>query len=158
MKKYILDFFRRGLIAGGFGPIVLAIFYLILQHQRVLETLTVNQVCLGIFSSSALAFIAGGMNAIYQIERLPLMVAILIHGSILYISYLGTYLVNGWLEWGMIPVLVFTGIFVVGYLIIWAIIYAIIKRNTEKVNEVLKKKQEMDVEKYLDINSSTMIS
>lgn len=142
MKKYVWDFFRRGLIAGGFGPIVLAIFYLILQHQGVLETLTVNQVCLGIFSLSALAFIAGGMNAIYQIERLPLMVAILIHGSVLYISYLGTYLINGWLEWGMISVLAFSGIFIVGYLVIWAIIYSIIKRNTEKVNEVLKKKQQ----------------
>jgi hypothetical protein len=42
----------------------------------------------------------------------------------------------------MIPVLVFSAIFGVGYLIIWAIIYSIIKRNTEKVNEVLKKKQE----------------
>ena len=68
MKKNVLEFFRRGLIACGFGPIVLAIFYLILQHQCAVETLTVNQVCLGIFSLSALAFIAGGMNVIYQIE------------------------------------------------------------------------------------------
>ena len=145
MKKYVLDFFRRGLIAGGFGPIVLAIIYLILQKQGVVEILTVKEVCHGIFSLSALAFIAGGMNAIYQIERLPLMVAILIHGSVLYISYLGTYLLNGWLEWGMIPVLAFSGIFIVGYLIIWAIIYAIIKRNTKRVNEVLKKRQQKDV-------------
>lgn len=142
MKKYVWDFFRRGLIAGGFGPIVLAIFYLILQKQGVVEILTVKEVCHGIFSLSALSFIAGGMNAIYQIERLPLMVAILIHGSVLYISYLGTYLINGWLEWGMIPMLVFSAIFGVGYLIIWAIIYSIIKRNTERVNEVLKKKQQ----------------
>lgn len=141
MKKYIFDFLRRGLSACGLGPIVLAILYLILQHQGAIVTLTVNQVCVGIFSLSALAFVAGGMNMIYQIERLPLMVAILIHGSVLYISYLGTYLLNDWLEWGMIPVLVFSGIFVVGYLIIWLIIYSIIKRNTEQINEVLKKKQ-----------------
>ena len=142
MKKNILEIFRRGLASCGLGPIVLAILYLILQQTAAVETLTVNQVCIGIFSLSALAFIAGGMNVIYQIERLPLMVAILIHGSVLYISYLGTYLLNGWLEWGMIPVLVFSAIFGVGYLIIWAIIYSIIKRNTEKVNEVLKKKQQ----------------
>ena len=100
MKKNVLEFLRRGFVTCGFGPIVLAILYLILQHQANLETLTVNQVCLGIFSLSALAFIAGGMNVIYQIEKLPLMVALLIHGGVLYISYLGTYLLNGWLEWG----------------------------------------------------------
>ena len=142
MKKIVLEFFRRGLIASAFGPIVLAIVYLILQQQADVQTLTVNQVCMGIFSLSALAFIVGGLNVLYQIERLPLMVAILIHGVVLYISYLVTYLLNDWLEWGLIPLLVFTGIFVVGYLAIWAIIYSIIKRNTAKINEMLKKKQQ----------------
>ena len=94
MKKAVLEFIRRGFIACGFGPLVLAIFYLILQRQAAVQTLTVNQVCLGIFSLYALAFIAGGMNVIYQIERLPLMVAILIHGGVLYVSYLATYLIN----------------------------------------------------------------
>ena len=106
------------------------------------DTLTVNQVCIGIFSITALAFIAGGMNAIYQIERLPLMVAILIHGSVLYISYLGTYLLNDWLVWGVMPIVVFSAIFVVGYVVIWAIIYSITKRSTEKLNEMLKQKQQ----------------
>ena len=142
MKKIVLEFFRRGFVACGFGPIVLAVFYLILQHQTAVETLTVNQVCLGIFSLTALAFIAGGMNVIYQIERLPLMVAVLIHGGVLYISYLGTYLVNGWMEWGTTPILVFSVIFILGYLIIWTIIYSTIKRNTEKLNEKLKKNQQ----------------
>jgi hypothetical protein len=132
---------RRGLAACGFGPIVLAVLYLILQQQGIVENLTVNEVCIGIFSLFVLAFIAGGMNFIYQIEQLPLMVAILIHGGILYISYLGTYLLNGWLEWSGIPVLVFTGIFVGGYLVIWAVIYSIIKKNTDRINEVLKKQK-----------------
>ena len=144
MKKNILEFFRRGFVACGFGPIVLAILYLILQHEAEIETLTVNQVCLGIFSLSALAFIAGGMNVIYQIERLPLMVAILIHGGVLYISYLVTYLLNNWLEWGTIPILVFSGIFIFGYLMIWAIIYCIIRKRTERLNEILKQKQQSE--------------
>ena len=142
MRKNILEFFRRGLISCGFGPIVLAVLYLILHHLADLESLSVNQVIVGIFSLSALAFIAGGMNVIYQIERLPLMMAILIHGGILYISYLGTYLLNDWLEWGTIPFLVFSGVFVVGYLVIWAVIYLIVKKNTAKINEKLKQKQE----------------
>ncbi len=139
MKKFVLDFLRRGFIACGFGPIVLAIVYLILQQSAALKTLTVNEVCIGIFSLSALAFIAGGLNALYQIERLPLMVAILIHGSVLYIGYLGTYLLNDWLDFGVIPIVVFTAIFVVGYIVIWMIIYTIIKNRTAKLNEMLKK-------------------
>ena len=113
MKKFVLNFLRR-----------------------------VNQVCIGIFSITALAFIAGGMNAIYQIERLPLMVAILIHGGVLYIGYLGTYLLNDWMDFGIIPIVVFTAIFVVGYIVIWALIYSIIKRNATKLNKMLRQKQQ----------------
>jgi hypothetical protein len=70
------------------------------------------------------------------------MSAILIHGGVLYIGYLGTYLINDWLDFGALPIIVFTAIFVVGYIIIWAIIYSIIRRNTSKLNEILKKKQQ----------------
>jgi len=141
VKKYILEFIRRGFIACGLGPLVLAVLYLVMQRQGAVETLRVNQVCTGIFSLSALAFVAGGMNILYQIERLPLMVAILIHGFVLYFSYLAVFLVNGWLERGILPLLVFSGIFVVGYLAIWAIIYSILRKNTEAVNKQLKEKQ-----------------
>jgi hypothetical protein len=141
MKKYVLDFLHRGFVACGFGPLVLAIIYLILKSQAGLEMLTVEQVCTGIFSLSALAFVVGGTNAVYQIERLPLTVAILIHGGILYISYLCTYLLNDWLKIGKAPVLVFSGIFVIGYLAIWAVIYSITKSNTKKLNDLLEKNQ-----------------
>ena len=142
MKKFVFEFLRRGIAACGMGPIILAVLYLILQQTAAVETLTVNQVCVGIFSITALAFIAGGMNAVYQIERLPLMLAILIHGCVLYISYLGTYLLNDWLDLGVTPIVVFSAIFVVGYILIWVIIYSIIKRRTEKLNEMLKAQQE----------------
>ena len=141
MKKYIMDFLRRGSVAMGFGPIILAFLYLILHRQGLLDSLSANEVCLGIFSLSALAFMAGGMNFLYQIERLPLMLAILIHGIVLYVGYLATYLLNGWLERDTVHVLVFSGIFLLGYLAIWAIIYSIIRRNTSKVNAQLKKIQ-----------------
>ena len=142
MKKVALGFLRRGVMSCGVGPIILAVLYLILHHNGVVENVSVKELCVGIFSLSALAFIAGGINALYQLERLPLMAAILIHGSVLYVSYLVTYLVNGWLEWGRVPVLVFTGIFVVGYLVIWAVIYFVIKRKTKNLNKMLKEKQQ----------------
>ena len=144
MKTHMREFIRRGLTACGLGPLVLAVLYQIFQSQGLLQNLCVDQVFIGIFSLSALAFIAGGMNFIYQIERLPLMVAILIHGSVLYVAYLLTYLVNGWLEWGMTPILVFTAIFVLCYLAIWAVIYAITKKRTASINAILKSKQTKD--------------
>ena len=140
MRKNIMEFARRGVAACGFGPLVLAVLYLILHRQGVVSVLTVEQVSMGIFSLTALAFIAGGLNMVYQIEQLPLTVAILIHGAVLYVSYLATYLVNGWLEWGSVPLMVFTGIFVGGYLAIWAIIYAVTRSRTARLNEILKEK------------------
>jgi len=142
MKKFVLEFLHRGFVACGLGPIVLAVVYLILHHNSVIDALTVSQVCTGIFSLTVLAFITGGMNAIYQFERLPLMAAILIHGGVLYISHLGTYLLNDWLDFGVIPIVVFSAIFVVGYIVIWAIIYSITKKNTAKLNAMLKERQQ----------------
>jgi len=141
MKRNVMEFVRRGFVACGFGPLVLAVVYLVLQRHASVDTLSVNQVCTGIFSLTGLAFIAGGMNVVYQIERLPLMAAILIHGWVLYAGYLVTFLVNDWLEWGKAPLLVFTGIFILGYIVIWAIIYSITRKNTKKLNESLRKKQ-----------------
>ena len=140
MKKHIQAFCLRGLTACGFGPLVLVLLYLILHGQGVVESLTVNEVCRGIVSLWALAFIAGGMNIIYQIERLPLMVAIFIHGAVLYIGYLVTYLVNGWLSRGIMPVMVFSVIFVLGYLAVWAVIYAVTKKRTEVLNAAIRRR------------------
>lgn len=142
MKKYVAEILHRGLMSSGFGPVILAIVYLCLQRGGVIQSITVNEVCLGIFSSAALAFVVGGANVIYQIERLPIMLAILLHGSILYVSYITVYLTNGWLKWGATPVLVFTGIFVVGYFLILAIIITVTKKRTARLNEILKQKNQ----------------
>jgi len=147
MKKNILEFVRRGMIACGLGPIVLAVFYLVLQHEAAVETLRVDQVCLGIFSISALAFIAGGMNVLYQIERLPLMAAILIHGAVLYFSYLCTYLLNDWLDKGAFPLIVFTAVFAVGFIVIWLMIYFIIRKSTAKLNKMLSENHKRQSER-----------
>ena len=146
MKKFLLQFLHRGMIGCGIGPIVLAVLYFNLNRHGVLLNLSINQVCIGIFSLAALAFIAGGLNVLYQIERLPLMVSILIHGGVLYAAYLITYLVNGWLDFGFITILVFSAIFIVGYLVIWGIIYSFIRKSTNKINEKLKQKQKYQTE------------
>ncbi len=142
MKKLASEFFLRGLIAGGFGPIVLAVVYLILNRVAEVGAVSTGQICVGIFSLYALAFIVGGLNVVYRIERLPLTFAILIHGGVLYVCYLITYLLNGWIENGVMPIIVFSLIFIIGFVSIWAVIFLVTKANTKKVNEALKQKRQ----------------
>ena len=137
-----MEFIRRGLAASGLGPLVLAVIYLILDRQGMLQKLDAAVVSTGIFSLTALAFVAGGMNVIYQLERLPLMAAVTIHGAVLYTGYLAVYLINGWLEQGSGPILVFSAVFVVGYLLIWALIYAVTRRRTKRLNGLLEKRNQ----------------
>jgi len=138
MKKFWKEFWLRGLICAGSGPIVLAVIYGILGATGTLEVLTPKEVCLGILTITVLALIVAGMTAIYQMEQLPLPTMILLHGGALYLAYILTYLINGWLASKLIPVLVFTGIFVAGYALIWLIIYWVERTKAEKVNRLLK--------------------
>ena len=138
MKKFWKEFLFRGLICAAGGPLVLAIIYGILGATGTVETVSTTEVCMGILTITLLAFIAAGMTAIYQMEQLPLPTMILLHGGALYIAYILTYLINGWLQNSLIPILVFTGIFVVCYAIIWLIIYCAEKAKAEKLNKILK--------------------
>lgn len=139
MKSFWKDFLFRGMIACAGGPIVLAIIYGIIGATGEVTSLTPQEVCLGILTITLLAFTVAGMTAIYQVEKLPLASAILIHGGVLYATYLLIYLINSWLQKDLIPILVFTGIFLLVYLLIWAIIYAIERSKIKKVNEMRKK-------------------
>ena len=138
MKTFWKDFLLRGLVAAGFGPVVLAIIYGILGAAGTVATLTPHEVCMGILSVTLLAFIVGGMNAIYQLEKLPLINAIMIHGAGLYVAYILIYLINGWLQKRLIPVLVFTGIFIAGYAVVWLIIYAVSRAKIQKLNTLME--------------------
>ena len=138
MKKYAAEFIKRGLMATWGGPVVAAIILACLGRAGVVETMTVREVCLGIISSALMAFIAGGINVVYQVEKLPLAMAILIHGGVLYLDYLLVYLMNGWLQNQVGPIAVFTLIFAAGFALVWLIIYQIIKRQINQVNKKIR--------------------
>ncbi|MBQ7306028.1 MAG: DUF3021 domain-containing protein [Clostridia bacterium] len=137
MRKFAAEFVKRGLMAAWGGPVVIAIIFASLGANGVMETMTVHEVCLGILSSTVMTFVAGGITAIYQVERLPLPMAALIQAGVLYLDYLLVYLMNGWLQNQMVPILTFTVIFAAGYALIWLVIYQVIKRQTQKMNEKL---------------------
>lgn len=137
MNKYLKEFCLRGLCFSVGGPVVLAIVYLINDAAGIATVLDPSETSRGILTVSLLAFIAAGITVVYQIERLPLMAAIAIHGGVLYLDYILIYLINGWLKSQLVPVLVFTVIFVVGYGMIWLCIYAGLRRNAKALSQKL---------------------
>ena len=137
MKKCWKEFLLRGLLAAGGGPVVLAIIFGILGATGTVTQFAPGEVCMGILTVTLLAFTVAGMTAIYQMEQLPLPIAILLHGGALYIAYILIYLLNGWLQRSLIPILVFTGIFIVGYALIWLIVYRVERAKAEKLNKIL---------------------
>ena len=140
MKKFWKEFLFRGLICASGGPVVLAIIYGILGATGAVEAFSPREVCMGILTIMLLAFTAAGMTAIYQMEQLPLPIMILLHGGALYIAYILTYLLNGWLLNQQKPILVFTGIFIGCYGAIWTVIYNITRAKAKKINEKLKER------------------
>lgn len=137
MKAFAKEFLLRGLLAAGGGPIVLAIVYGILGATGTVSSFSPNEVCMGILTVTLLAFLVAGMTAIYQLEQLPLATAIALHGAGLYLAYILIYLVNGWLKRQLIPVLIFTIAFILGYAVIWLIIYSVTKAKTDSLNQKL---------------------
>ena len=140
IKRYYKDFLLRGMISMGFGPIILAIIYASLGLSGVIENVSVFEMCLGIITISIVAFVSGSLTMLYQIEEIPLLWSILAHGIVLYTAYALVYIINGWLEPGIIPFVVFTSIFVISYIIIWAAIYLITKKQTDKLSEIINSK------------------
>ena len=137
MKKYVVEFLKRGMSFCFGGPLVLAIVYGILGLVGAVESFTVGEVVTGIFSSTLLAFIAAGVTVIYTIDKLSPFSAALIHGVVLYFDYILLYLFNGWLQSSLKPIMIFTICFVLGYLIIWAIVFVVTRKCTKKLNESL---------------------
>ena len=140
MKKHVIDFVHRGLVASVGGPVIIAIIYLCIQAGGGMTMLTVNEVALAILSSALLAFIAAGVSVVYQIERLPLMWASFIQAIVLYFDYLLIYLLNGWMKADLKVILIFTLSFIGGYAVIWTMIYFISIRPA--INKMNRKLQE----------------
>ena len=133
MKKYILEFVKRGLMAAAGGPVVLAMIYFALGATGTVTVLSPNEVSLGIMSITLMAFIAAGITMIYTVESLALPMAILIHAGVLYLDYLLMYLLNSWLPRNAIGV--FSVIFFAGFALIWVVIWLCIRGKTQKLNE-----------------------
>lgn len=135
--KYIKEFFLRGLMFGGFGPIVLGIVYFILSKNLAEFSLSGNEVCLGIISVYILAFLQAGATVFNQIEHWSVPKSLLCHFATLYLAYTICYLINTWIPFKAEILLIFTAIFVIVYFAIWITVYLSVKKSAEKFNKNL---------------------
>lgn len=134
----IKSFLLRGTIFAGFGPLIYALVILVIDLTGVDPMLNGLVVFKGFISTYLLAFIVSGMSIIWKEERLGFALQMAIHASFIYACYLVTYLINGWLNINFIQILFFTIIFILGYGIIWIVIYLIERNKVNKLNKQLK--------------------
>lgn len=134
----VKDFFFRGLLFGGFGPVVLGIVYLILHHTLEDLTLSGEEVFHGILSTYVLAFIHAGSGVFHQIERFSPGKACLCQMSLLYASYVLCYMLNDWLPFEPMAIAIFTAAFVGGYGVICLVVYLSVRAAAKRLNRSLK--------------------
>lgn len=134
MNKYGKEFFHRGLIFGGFGPIVVGIVYAILELTLPSFSLGGFEVLLATVSSYLLAFVQAGATVFNQIEHWSVPKSLFWHFISLYVAYVGCYLVNTWIPFRVDVVLIFTAIFVVLFFAIWFTVYLCVKATSKKMN------------------------
>lgn len=137
MKRYLKEFFLRGMMFSGLGPIVLGIIYFVLSKTVDGFSLSGFEVLLGIISTYILAFVQAGATVFNQIEHWSVPKSLLCHFGLLYAAYVVFYVLNSWIpfEWGVIGL--FTVIFAVLYFVIWFTVYFAVKATGKKLNSVL---------------------
>lgn len=137
MNKYLKSFLHRGLIFGGFGPIVTGIVYLILSYTIDDFTLSGKEMFSAIVSTYLLAFVQAGVSVFNQIEEWPLAKSLFCHFATLYFAYMLCYLVNSWIPFDWRVIAIFTAIFVALYFVIWLSVFFSIKAASKRMNSKL---------------------
>ncbi len=134
MNVYVKQFFHRGMLFGGFGPIIAGIVYWCVSLSVPDVSLTGGQMLLAIVSTYLLAFLHAGASVFNQIDHWPIAKSLLCHFGVLYVAYSLCYIVNTWIPFEPAALLVFTGIFAVIYLVVWVTVYLCIKATSKKFN------------------------
>ena len=140
MNKYVKSFVSRGLVFGGFGPIVLGAVLCILDLGGVDVMLSGVDILLAILSTYALAFVQAGASVFNQIEHWSVARSLAFHFSALFTVYTATYLVNSWIPFEPMAILVFCLIFILVYFAVWLTVYFSVRAYTKRMNEQIRQK------------------
>ncbi len=134
MNRYVKEFLHRGLIFGGFGPVILAIIYFIISKTVSNFSLSAGEVLVGVISIYLLAFVQAGASVFNQIESWSLPKSLFYHFFTLFAAYSLCYIVNSWIPFKPVVLAIFALIFAVSYFIIWFTVYFIVKATGKKLN------------------------
>ena len=135
MNKHVKQFLLRGLIFGGFGPIVLGIVFLCIEMGGIALTLGGGEILLAIVSTYVIAFVQAGASVFNQIEHWPITKSTLCHFSSLFLVYSIGYIINAWIPFEPVVLLIFCLVFIAVYLTVWLTVYLSTKVYTKKLNE-----------------------
>lgn len=124
---------------GGFGPIVAAIVFFILELTLDDFSITGTQIFPAVLSTYLLAFVHAGASVFNQIEHWPLAKSLGFHFLTLFVAYSVCYVANSWIPFEPMVLLIFSVIFIVTYFVIWLTVYFSIKAVEKKLNKKLNK-------------------
>lgn len=138
MNVYVKTFLHRGLVFGGFGPVILGIIYWIISAVHGGLEISGFEIFLGIVSTYLLAFVHAGASVFNQIEHWPLPKSLLCHFSALFAAYSLCYICNTWIPFEPKVLLIFFAVFVAVYFAVWLTVYFAVKATSRKLNAGIK--------------------
>ena len=138
MNKYLKAFLHRGLIFGGFGPIIVGVIYLIISLFTEGFSVSGKEMFFVIISTYLLAFVHAGASIFNQIDEWPITKSLFFHFSTLYLAYVLCYLFNDWIKFDFKIIMIFTAVFALIYFVIWAIVVISIKITEKRLNARLR--------------------
>ena len=136
MKKHLKNFLLRGLMFGGFGPIIFGIVCLCISFDDI-TPFTGKDIILAIVSTYLIAFVHAGASVFNQIEEWSVAKSTGLHFLTLYLVYVIFYLTNRWIPFNLIVIGIFTGAFAFCYFVVWLIVVIIVKKTTKQMNTKL---------------------
>lgn len=137
MNPYVKSFLHRGMLFGGFGPIIAAIVFAILGCTLPDFSLTGGQVLSAVVSTYILAFIQAGVSVFNQIEHWSVGKSLFCHLTVLYLAYAACYILNSWIPFEPMVLVIFTVIFVVCYFVVWLTVYFSVRAAAKRLNRKL---------------------
>ncbi len=137
MNRYLKEFLHRGMLFGGFGPIIAGIVFFTLGKAIDGFSISGDNILLAIVTTYLLAFVQAGSSIFNQIEDWPVAKSLLCHLGSIYAAYLLTYLVNRWIPFMWQVVVIFTAIFVVTYFAIWITVFLIVRSTGKRLNGMI---------------------
>lgn len=137
MNSYVKEYLHRGLIFSGLGPVVLGIVYMILNSTGTPVVLSALDVFKAILTTYIIAFVQAGASVFPQIESWSKFKAAFFQGFTIYLVYLVGYLINSWIPFEPLVIIIFTSVFAAVFVSLWIIIFTISKKAAKQMNERL---------------------